>query len=200
MIVRPLIATPCYGSMLCLNYVTSIIGLERACASADIPLEFYFRQDSLITRARNDCVAHFLAGECTHLFFIDADIGFEPDAALRLMRSGRSVAAGVYPIKSEGAGFPIDMGAVGSADKQGLAEANEAPTGFMCIARHVLQAVNHPFDEMRDGDEHLSEDYAFCRRWRDRGGAIHVDTHSAFTHQGTKLYIGDFKAALESRK
>jgi hypothetical protein len=40
-------------------------------------LDFYFNPgDSLVSRSRNDCVAHFLANKpFTHLFWIDADIG-----------------------------------------------------------------------------------------------------------------------------
>ena len=60
------------------------------------------RGDSLVTRCRNDCVAIFLANSrFTHLFFIDADIGFTPEAAFRLLLADRDVAAGVYPLKRE---------------------------------------------------------------------------------------------------
>jgi hypothetical protein len=66
-------------------------------------LDFYFNPgDSLVTRARNDCVAYFLSNPAfTHLFWIDADIGFSSDAAFRLLLSDRDVTAGVYPIKRE---------------------------------------------------------------------------------------------------
>lgn len=58
--------------------------------------------ESLVTRARNDCVAKFLAApEWTHLFRIDADIGFSSEATFRLLRSGYDIAAGVYPLKRE---------------------------------------------------------------------------------------------------
>ena len=55
-----------------------------------------------MTRCRNDCVAYFLANpRFTHLFFIDADIGFTPEAASRLLRGDRDIAAGVYPLKRD---------------------------------------------------------------------------------------------------
>lgn len=199
--MRVLVATPCYGAMLCLNYVTSVIRLKTACIQAGVDLEFLFKTDSLITRARNHCVSHFLDGDWSHLFFIDADIGFEPSAALRLINAGHDVAAGIYPIKSEGAGFPIDRDVIGSQDEHGFAEANEAPTGFMCITRRVFERLlnqkigrNEFFDTMHDGPEYLSEDYAFCRRWRNAGGRIHVDMRSDLTHQGTKLFTGKLDA------
>ena len=47
-------------------------------------------------------VAEFLSRpNYTHLFWIDGDIGFEPEAALRLLRAGRDVVAGAYPFKRE---------------------------------------------------------------------------------------------------
>jgi hypothetical protein len=47
-------------------------------------------------------VAYFLSNPLfTHLFFIDADIGFSPEAAFRLLLCDRDVAGGVYPLKRE---------------------------------------------------------------------------------------------------
>jgi hypothetical protein len=39
---------------------------------------------------------------------------------------------------------------------------------------------------------YLSEDYAFCRRWRDLGGEIWLDIRSALTHYGPHAFKGDF--------
>ena len=35
---RPMVATPCYGGVLCLNYVLGIINLQRECANAAMAL------------------------------------------------------------------------------------------------------------------------------------------------------------------
>ena len=65
----PLIATPCYGGMVCINYAEAILALQRTCAAEAYPIEFHLRRgDSLVTRCRNDCVAVFLANpRFTHL-------------------------------------------------------------------------------------------------------------------------------------
>src|SRR5262249_10398154 len=120
----------------------------------------------------NDCVAHFLSGSAhTHLFWIDADIGFAPQAAFRLLLSGHDVAAGVYPLKrddwpTEGvpagttrrkfeelyARYTVNTGREGESevaiviDRDGFIKVREAPTGFMCIKRSVFDRLiaRHP--------------------------------------------------------
>src|SRR5260370_993068 len=46
------------------------------------------------------------------------------------------------------------------------------------------------FDTMIEAEtgQHLSEDYAFCRRWRDLGGDIWADMESRLTHVGHAAY------------
>lgn len=164
---RPLIATPCYGAMLCRNYALSLISLQRVCFERQMPIDFHLRRgDSLVTRARNDCVAYFLSKpQYTHLFFIDADIGFNPDAALRLLRADHPVAAGIYPLKrnywpTDGTTqgmteaqfkahftrYAVNTGKPGEdvnlvIDADGFMKVREAPTGFMCIKRAVFDRM-----------------------------------------------------------
>lgn len=49
------------------------------------------------------------------------------------------------------------------------------------------------FDCMIDPDtgDYLSEDYAFCRRWRAMGGTVWLDTQSRLIHVGPHDYVGD---------
>jgi hypothetical protein len=72
-------------------------------AIPDIELAIHLRDgDALITRARANLVTLFLDDpetEATHLLFVDADIGFEPEQVVRLISCGADVVAGIYPIK-----------------------------------------------------------------------------------------------------
>src|SRR5262249_21777665 len=54
------------------------------------------------------------------------------------------------------------------------------------------------FDCMVDPDSgrYLSEDYAFCRRWRDMGGKVWVDLNCKLTHMGQHLFGGDLAESL----
>ena len=50
------------------------------------------------------------------------------------------------------------------------------------------------FESMVDGQTgvYVSEDYAFCRRWRNLGGEIWLDLDSRLTHTGPQNFAGDF--------
>ncbi|MES2196478.1 MAG: hypothetical protein V4517_18820 [Pseudomonadota bacterium] len=106
------------------------------------------------------------------------------------------------------------------AKADGFVEVAEAPTGFMCIKRDVFRqmmesypALNyvpdgppHPeahlywlfFDCMVDPDSgrYLSEDFAFCRRWRDIGGKIWVDLECKLLHLGQHNFRGDLAESM----
>jgi hypothetical protein len=170
---RPLFVTPCFGERVFMNCVLGIIALQREAIAAQMSCDFHFRPgDSLVTRVRNDCVAFFLSQpQYTHLFWIDADIGFSPTAAFRLLLSGHDVAAGVYPLKREDwpadgvpagttrrkfeelyARYTVNTGREGDSgvdiviDQDGFIKVREAPTGFMCLKRSVFDTLiaRHP--------------------------------------------------------
>jgi hypothetical protein len=172
---RPLFVTPCFGEKLAMNYVLSIIPLQRECIAAGVACDFHFRPgDSLVTRVRNDCVAFFLSQpQYTHLFWIDADIGFSPLAAFRLLLSGHDVSAGVYPLKRDDwpadgvpagttrqkfeelfARYTVNTGRAGETgvdiviDRDGFIKVREAPTGFMCIKRQVFDKLIARYPEL----------------------------------------------------
>lgn len=202
--IKPLIATPCYGAMLCTNYVTGLIKLQP------MP-DVIFPVGSLITRSRNYCVKRFLDGAYSHLFFIDADVGFETETFYRVLNSGYDVAAAPYPFKGDNievqGGFVVDAKELAPVLGDGFALCLNAPTGFMCIKRSVIERMasagirpNEFFDTMRVDERCLGEDHAFCKRWRDLGGFIHLDTRAALTHQGHKLYRRDFQQHLTEGK
>ncbi len=54
------------------------------------------------------------------------------------------------------------------------------------------------FDCMVDPDSgrYLSEDFAFCRRWRDIGGKVWVDLDCKLKHLGQHMYNGDLAESL----
>ena len=69
------LATPMYGGMCHGMYTKSLMDTTSVFMQYGIPMQIYYLfNESLITRARNYCVANFLKSDCTHLIFVDSDI------------------------------------------------------------------------------------------------------------------------------
>ncbi len=164
------VATPCYGGQVTQRYFHACMALMLWAIGRGIGIHFEtLGRESLITRGRNTLVAKFLdRPAATHLLFIDADIGFEPAAAQRLIEFGEAVAAGMYPLKTMDwddaaiararAGELISTaplryvgkptGAPEPQQRDGFVAADYAGTGFMLIARAALQLMTEAYPEL----------------------------------------------------
>jgi hypothetical protein len=102
-----------------------------------------------------------------------------------------------------------------------FATAEYAGTGCLLIKRHVFERMIKAYPETKYRNVHgfptdqntndnfyalfdciidpqsghyLSEDYAFCKRWRKLGGEIWIDLRSQLTHVGPYAFKGDSTA------
>jgi hypothetical protein len=102
---RLMVATPCYGGQTTALYTQSMLKLQSECAKYKVEMVLLaITNESLITRARNDLVYHFLRhkdakGIFEYLMFIDADIQFEADHVIRLLVHNKDIVTGAYPMK-----------------------------------------------------------------------------------------------------
>jgi hypothetical protein len=176
-IVNLVVGTPCFGGQVSANYTASLLRLEKALRAYNgVSLKVLFKDgDALITRARASLVAQFLDDPAaTHLLFIDADIGFEPDQVLRLIQSGAGMSAAVYPIKrfdwdriksTIAAGRPNPGAAalkyvleVDNPDavicQGGFVKVRYAGTGFLMIRRDVLERMCAHYPQLQYRRDH----------------------------------------------
>jgi hypothetical protein len=101
--VSLMVASPMYGGLCHDAFLLGMLDLRQACDARGIPLHVLtIRNESLVQRGRNTCVAHFLASDATHLLFIDSDIGFSAGGALRLLAHRKDVVGATYAKKSLG--------------------------------------------------------------------------------------------------
>jgi hypothetical protein len=168
-----LIATPCYGGLMTHVYVHSLLKLMSTAGAYGFSVGLLTAaHDSLITRSRNALVKNFLdAKASTHLLFIDADIGFEPEAINRLLALDEDVAAGMYPIKvvdwsrmagvvrpgmseemvrqagTHFVGVPCVAGE--REERGGFVTGRYAGTGFMLIKRAAIEKMIAAYPETR---------------------------------------------------
>lgn len=238
--MKVFIATPMYGGQCFGFYAQSLLQLNNMMRDKDMTtmMSFMFNE-SLITRARNALTHQFLKTDCTHLFFIDADIRFNPADVFPMLEADKDIICGIYPKKEINwqnvnrameAGVPVDqlkwytgsfvVNLVGYSGEVTVpvgepVEIWNGGTGFMIIKREVFEkladlvpsytndvtdlAGNIKADEIKEffatsiepgTNRLLSEDYHFCRIWREAGGKVHAAPWAHLAHVGTYVFEG----------
>ncbi len=207
------IAMPCYGGMLTESTFMSFIKWANTARQLGIDwtLETMVNE-SLISRARNTLTAKFLdMPEATHLFFVDADIGWEPWHLLVLLNRNVDVIGGLYPMKTMPIKWVVNGFEGAEEGPDGLQEVSKAGTGFLLMKKEVFHKMNsHPavkqykndigldprydkhlktyFDTAVRQNRYYSEDWTFCENWRDLGGRIWVDKRVLLRHSGSYVF------------
>ena len=173
-----LVCIPSFDQKIQLQTISSIINTRDTLLQAQIGIGMMWVRDSLVTRARNKLVSAFLEQkEYTHLFFIDADIVFDPQDFIRVLLFDKPLASAPYPIKHEEKieegdaskgwclNFPIGEVDLSDNDK-GFKKVNYAGTGFMCIERIVFETILKKYPTI----EYLSDVKANIDNKREVGG------------------------------
>lgn len=180
------VATPMYGGQCAGMYTRSIADLTGLCVRYGIDLRHYFLfNESLITRARNYCCDEFLRSGCTHMLFLDSDIGFNANDVITLLAlqsedSPYDIIGAPYPKKCiawEKIKQAVDMGKA-DEDPNSLekyigdfvfnpannttaipigepAEVLEIGTGFMMIRRETFQMYDKAYPEQAYLPDHV---------------------------------------------
>jgi hypothetical protein len=94
------IATPMYGGQCTGIYAQSLINLIGVLGTHGYKTSVSFMfNESLITRARCNMAQQFLESDADYLFWIDADIAFNPQDAVKMLEADVDVIGGIYPKK-----------------------------------------------------------------------------------------------------
>ena len=151
----------CYNHTCNTEWMMSILKLLNSAKETGLNMSFYpIFFESLVSRARNAAVAHFLEDkENTHLLFIDSDIIFEPEDVYRLIQAEKDVIAGMYPKKyivwdrlkkdpnAERVDFPI--GGEIKVTEDDYIESGYLPTGFLMIKRKAILKLIEQHPELK---------------------------------------------------
>jgi hypothetical protein len=180
------IATPMYGGQCAGMYTKSIADLAALATHYGLPLQFYYLfNESLVTRARNYCCDEFLRSDCTHMIFIDSDIGFNPHDVIALLvlaiqNEKFDVIGGPYPKKCiswEKIKLAVDKG-VADEDPKVLenyvgdyvfnpkngtteiklnepCEVSEIGTGFMLFDKRILNRYKEAYPDLSYKPDHV---------------------------------------------
>jgi|TARA_B100001094_G_scaffold278288_1_gene287673 hypothetical protein len=137
------IATPCYGGQIGEPYFRSMMRLAILCNKYNIQYTVStLANESLVTRGRNTLNSFFMENtNATHLFFIDADIEFNPEDILRMVAYDKPVVVGAYPKK-----------ALNWTSIIGAARADESETEETIEGHSSNYVVNFDFVKDKDGN------------------------------------------------
>lgn len=182
----------------------------------------YFRSsDADLGSARNVFLGLFLTTECTDLIFLDGDVSCNRGAFAGLLEPNVDFVAGAYRAKTDKAEiYPIlwpgerKMEMVGETP---LLVVDGAPAGFLRLSRAGVQKmydwserkfldnkhgkdITCPwvFEFSFDEDQRKSEDYIFCKRWREVVGPCYVNPAIRLAHTGKKTYEGDLYQMIKN--
>ena len=99
--IKLFLSTPCYGGLCLEKYMIGIIKLQLLLIKEGIQLMIDTTEnESLVHRARNVSVGRFMQKtDCEYFMFIDADIHFDPESVVRLIKSGHDLSVSCYPKK-----------------------------------------------------------------------------------------------------
>ena len=145
------LATPCYGGIVWQEFMQSVLTTLHACMVNGVGLQvFMVGNESLIPRGRNQIVSEFMSTDCSHLFFVDADIQFQAEEVLKLINHNKDVVVGAYPLKSDPIRYFIQWKNTERDPDENLSlrEVVDAGTGFMMIKRNVIEKMKAEYPEL----------------------------------------------------
>lgn len=221
------IATPAYDGKVHSEFALSLAqGMQALTLYGINATASVMGNGAFIDLARNAFVRMFLQTECTHLFFIDSDLEFEPHAMAALLASGHPICAGMYRRRQEPEDYPcrwVDHKDGGLWVENGYLMCDRVPTGFLCIERSIIEEMvkdsimlnlpgasekNTPrlfYTFVNEDNAFVGEDFAFCEDYKKKYGKpipVLMDLH--FKHGGYKCnfynYLADQVEKEEAKK
>ncbi len=180
------ITTPIYGGKCEYAYTRGMISITTFCQAHGIPFKVHFMaNESLIQRARNYITDEFMRSGCTHMIFIDADIGFDYEDVITLLHyadplSDKDIVAATYPKKIiawEKVKKAVEAGYAKDDPRQleqfvsdfvvsplakdfkinQLTEVLETGTGFMMIQRKALEKFCDAYPQYYYKPDHVRQ-------------------------------------------
>ena len=149
---RIYIPMPCYDTMK-VEPCVSILNTYAVLAKAGVECIFKSVKSSLVTHARNLLTAGFMASEYEYMLFVDADVEFSHETALRMLVPEKDIMVTPYrlkenPLKTR---YPVEFPNPNNIKilPFDLVELKSAPAGLMLIKRDVFKTLISKHSELK---------------------------------------------------
>ncbi len=213
-----LIAMPCYGGMVSDKTAKVLFNLGKGLIKNGIDHGLLtMANESLVTKARSRIANFYMNNtEYEKILFIDADVGFTNEDALKVILSDKDITCGAYPMKGIPLRYNYNISSPPVAE-EGLVQIENIGFGFCCIKRQVFQDIQnrygdelkyypalnnssyppteqeyhnsyHYFLEMKKDMSFLPEDFSFFERASSVGYKSWLDTSIRLSHVGSHVY------------
>ena len=153
--------------------------------------------------------------EYEYLFFLDSDIGFDPNDVLKLLSHKKELVSGAYPMKSIPLEWNFSLSENGKREND-LVAIDRIGIGFTLIHRKVFESIiekygnelkfipsqtktevitnkelnnsYHFFSELKYQNTYLPEDLSFFTRAKDCGFQPWMDVSINLSHVGSYVF------------
>ena len=180
-----------------LHYLqTPILGLENE----ERGIITQMQVGANISSNRDNMVEQAIKQECSHVLFIDDDMGFEPNCLNIMLARQLPVLLANYRRKIPPGLFTAvtkdRKECLTTVDSTSLEECWYGGFGFCLIEISVLKSVQKPrflMEYYPDSDTYTTEDYPFFNKVHAAGFPVFVDQEVSkrVTHNGTFIYSFD---------
>lgn len=186
---RTFVATPAYRGEVVMQYAHSLVrDSVLALSQGHFVNPPFVINDTLVHYARNKALETFLDTDCDQLVFIDADMGWEEGALIRLIETPGHVVCGFYRMKTDAENYPFSSLPSGFTGTVGPILAG--PGGFMKVDRSCAKAMRDAFSMPFEFDGEKGEDITFCERAHGLGFAVMGIADIHFDHIGPNIWSG----------
>jgi len=174
-----------------------------------------------ISHARATLLRKALDTQPDMVIFLDHDLSWRPQDLVKLIKTPGDVVAGTYRFKQD----PVEYMGTWRTDAEGYPETRDdgciraewVPAGFLKVTDQAVHDFLGSYPELAFGSRYrpfvdlfnhgahngvwYGEDYAFSRRWNDRGGDIWLVPDLELTHHGAdgQAYPGNLHTYLRQR-
>lgn len=214
-----MVGTPTYDGKLTMQYThsltqTIVLGLQQEIQF----VPYFLGYEPIVSRARNIALHEFMTSSTDFdgLLWIDADVQWEPQWAIDVVNSGKDVLGIPLVVKDmskEHYSLSMKMDNL-ETDENGLLSVWTMGTGFLYTSKEANAKVYEKALPFIEGDREikwvfeneyskemlLGEDVIYCRKLRDEGYEVFIDTTKALWHVGAITYYGDFPKFFENVK